>query len=162
MPPPCRLIPRFIMMRAKPMAAETHHSESGFSLVEVAVALGIISTGIIGTLSMIGSNRALMENSWDLARMNLISDSVMVQVAAEFHSTGILTPTGDYDWANDAANLKLNLLFSDNGYKAEAATLSITAASAPVRYDVSLTVVSPSDRSLNRTRRFYRALNDLD
>ena len=49
--------------------------QSGFSLVEVAVALGIISTGIIGTLSMIGANRALMENNWDLARMNMIAES---------------------------------------------------------------------------------------
>lgn len=136
--------------------------QSGFSLVEVAVALGVISMGIIGTLSMIGANRALMESSWDVARMNMIADSVMVQISAEFHMTGSLTPTSDYDWGTDANNLKLNALFDDNGYNENAASLSISAASAPVSYNVSLTVVSPSARSLTRTRSFYRALNDLD
>ena len=138
------------------------HEERGFSLVEVAVALGIISTGIIGTLSMIGANRALMENSWDLARLNMIADSVMAQVAVEFHSTGSLSVTSDYDWDNDASNLKLNTLFSDNGYSADASSLSVTAASAPLRYNVALTVTGPSDRSINRNRSFYRALNDTD
>lgn len=137
-------------------------SQSGFSLVEVAVALGVISVGIIGTLSMIGANRALMESSWDLARMNMISDSVMAQVVAEFNETGTLTTTSDYDWSNDSSNLNLNILFTDNGYRTEAASLSISAASAPVSYNVQLTVVSPSARSLTRSRALYRALNDTD
>lgn len=136
--------------------------QSGFSLVEVAVALGIIAVGIIGTLSMISANRAMMENSWDVARMNMIADSVMAQIAAEFHATGSLTTTSDYDWGVDANNLKLNALFDDNGYDENEASLSISAASAPIRYTVALTVVSPTNRSLTRSRRFYRALNDLD
>lgn len=136
--------------------------QSGFSLVEVAVALGIISTGIIGTLSMIGANRALMENNWDLARMNMIAESVMNQIGAEFHDSGTLTTTSDYDWSDDASNFKLTVLFTDNGYRAADASLSITAASAPVSYRVEFTVVSPTGRSMTRNRDFYRALNDTD
>ena len=136
--------------------------QSGFSLVEVAVALGIISTGIIGTLSMIGANRALMENNWDLARMNMIAESVMNQIGAEFHDSGMLTTTSDYDWSNDASNFKLTVLFTDNGYRAADASLSIAAASAPVSYRVEFTVVSPTGRSMTRNRDFYRALNDTD
>lgn len=144
------------MMRASADA------EVGFSLVEVAVALGIIATGIIGTLSMIGANRALMENNWDLARMNMIADSVMAQIGAEFHDSGTLTTTSDYDWSNDGSNFKLTVLFTDNGFQAADASLSIAAASAPVSYNVSFTVVSPSGRSLTRESDFYRALNDTD
>lgn len=136
--------------------------QSGFSLVEVAVALAIISTGIIGTLSMIGANRALMENNWDLARMNMIAESVMNQIGAEFHDSGTLTTTSDYDWSDDASNFKLTVLFTDNGYRAADASLSITAASAPVSYRVEFTVVSPTGRSMTRNRDFYRALNDTD
>lgn len=137
-------------------------AESGFSLVEVAVALGIIATGIIGTLSMVGANRALMENNWDLARMNMIADSVMAQIGAEFNDSGTLTTTSDYDWSNDGSNFKLTVLFTDNGYQAADASLSIAAASAPVSYNVSFTVVSPSGRSMTRESDFYRALNDTD
>lgn len=144
------------MMRARV------NDEAGFSLVEVAVALGIISTGIIGTLSMIGANRALMENNWDVARMNMIADGVMNQISASFHQTGTLALTSDYDWSNDAANYKLTILFTDNGYTASDATLSVTAASAPVSYNVSLTVVSPTGRSMTRQRDFYRGLDDVD
>lgn len=136
--------------------------QAGFSLIEVVVALAIISTGIIGTLSMIGANRALMENSWDVSRMNMIADSVMAQLAASFHQSGSLPPTADYDWNTDAGNLQLNALFSDNGYRAENASLSITAASAPVSYNVQVTIVSPSNRSLTRSRAFYRAVTDMD
>lgn len=160
MPRPCRSILPPIMIRADERRERA--AQSGFSLVEVAVALGVISLGIIGTLSMIGANRALMENSWDVARMNMIADSVMVQIAAEFNTAGSLTTTPNYDWGTDSNNLKLNALFDDNGYDENQASLSITAASAPVSYNVSLTVVSPSARSLTRTRAFYRALNDLD
>lgn len=156
MPPKCRSIQPPIMMRDKDM------KEGGFSLVEVAVALGIISTGIIGTLSMIGANRALMENNWDLARMNMIAESVMTQIGAEFHTSGTLATTSDYDWSNDASNFKLTVLFTDNGYRATDASLSIAAASAPVSYNVAFTVVSPSGRSMTRNRDFYRALNDTD
>ena len=152
----CRSIQPLIMMRDKPSA------ESGFSLVEVAVALAIIATGIIGTLSMIGANRALMENNWDLARMNMIADSVMNQIGAEFHESGTLTATSDYDWSNDGSNFKLTVLFTDNGYRADEASLTITAASAPISYNVAFTVVSPSGRSMTRERDFYRALNDTD
>lgn len=144
------------MMRARV------NDEAGFSLVEVAVALGIISTGIIGTLSMIGANRALMENNWDVARMNMIADGVMNQISASFHQTGTLALTSDYDWSNDAANYKLTILFTDNGYTASDATLSVTAASAPISYNVSLTVVSPTGRSMTRQRDFYRGLDDVD
>lgn len=144
------------------MTRDKNPSESGFSLVEVAVALGIISTGIIGTLSMIGANRALMENNWDLARMNMIADSVMTQIGVAFHDSGTLITTSDYDWSNDGSNFKLTVLFTDNGYRASDASLSITAASAPVSYNVAFTVVSPSGRSMTRNRDFYRALNDTD
>ena len=144
------------------MTHDRSANEGGFSLVEVAVALSIISTGIIGTLSMIGANRALMENNWDLARMNMIAESVMNQIGAEFHESGTLTTTSDYDWSNDGSNFKLTVLFTDNGYRAADASLSITAASAPVSYNVAFTVVSPSGRSMTRNRDFYRALNDTD
>lgn len=144
------------------MMRDNTQAEAGFSLVEVAVALGIISTGIIGTLSMIGANRALMENNWDLARMNMIAESVINQIGAEFHDSGTLTTTSDYDWSNDGSNLKLTVLFTDNGYRASDASLSITAASAPMSYNVAFTVVSPSGRSMARRRDFYRALNDTD
>lgn len=144
------------------MMRDNTQAEAGFSLVEVAVALGIISTGIIGTLSMIGANRALMENNWDLARMNMIAESVINQIGAEFHDSGTLTTTSDYDWSNDGSNLKLTVLFTDNGYRASDASLSITAASAPMSYNVAFTLVSPSGRSMTRRRDFYRALNDTD
>lgn len=137
-------------------------AQSGFSLIEVVVALAIISTGIIGALSMIGANRALMENSWDVARMNMIADSVMAQVAAKFHDSGNLTTTADYDWTTDASHLQLSALFSDNGYRAQNASLTITAASAPLSYNVEVTIVSPSNRSLTRRQDFYRALSDME
>ena len=44
--------------------AEIKQQQAGFSLVEVMVALGIITAGIVGTLSLISANRALVENAW--------------------------------------------------------------------------------------------------
>ena len=61
--------------------------ESGFSLVEVMVALTIITAGIIGTISMVSANRAIMETSWAQARMGIIADGVMNELAVQFSAT---------------------------------------------------------------------------
>jgi prepilin-type N-terminal cleavage/methylation domain-containing protein len=57
--------------------------ESGFSLVEVMVALTIITAGIIGTISMVSANRAIMETSWAQARMGIIAVSAGRQLAGD-------------------------------------------------------------------------------
>ncbi len=134
------------------------HGESGFSLVEVMVALTVITTGIIGTISMVSANRALMETSWAQARMIYIADSVMSELAVQFQRNGTLPITADYDWANDPNNFGGAILFSDNGYTADASTLSIASGVAPVSYAVTLRLVSPSGRRMTRTRNFFKKL----
>ena len=90
---------------------------AGFSLIEVMVALTIISAGIIGTLSMIGANRALMSSTWDMSRMNMIADGVMNELAVRAHRGEAMPALGVYDWADDPAGV--SILFTDNGYRGE-------------------------------------------
>ena len=113
------------------------HRESGFSLVEVMVALTIITGGIIGTISMVSANRAIMETSWTQARMGLIADGVMNELAVQFQRNGILPVTANYDFEEDADNLGLAVLFTDNGYAPAASTLTITEGVSPISYSAS-------------------------
>lgn len=130
------------------------NNSQGFSLVEVMVALTVISVGIIGTLSMVGANRALMESTWDMARMNLIADGVMNELSVRAQRGDTLPSSGTYDWTNDPSGLAI--LFSDNGYSAAASTLSIASATAAgALIDVTLTVKSPTGRTMRRERTFY-------
>ena len=133
------------------------NNNGGFSLVEVMVALTVISVGIIGTLSMVGANRALMESTWDMARMNLIADSVMTELAVASQRGETLPATGSYDWTGDSAGLAI--LFNDNGFTASASTLLIASATAPgALIDATLTVKSPTGRTMQRSRTFYEDL----
>ena len=132
--------------------------ESGFSLVEVMVALTVIMAGIIGTISMVSANRTIMETSWAQARMGMIADGVMNELAVQFQRDGILPVTADYDFDADPNNLGLAILFTDNGYSASASTLSIAAGTSPISYAANLTLVSPSGRRMVRVRNFFQKL----
>ena len=132
--------------------------ESGFSLVEVMVALTIITAGIIGTISMVSANRAIMETSWAQARMGIIADGVMNELAVQFQRDGSLPVTNDYDFDADPDNFGLTVLFTDNGYSAAASTLAIASWASPVSYAVDLTIISPSGRRMVRARNFFQKL----
>ncbi|MDG1006676.1 MAG: prepilin-type N-terminal cleavage/methylation domain-containing protein [Alphaproteobacteria bacterium] len=133
-------------------------SESGFSLVEVMVALTIITTGIIGTISMVSANRAIMESSWAQARMGMIADGVMNELAVQFQRDGVLPVTASYDFDADPDALGLAVLFNDNGYNPSASTLALSAGASPISYIATLTVLSPSGRRMTRSRNFYKKL----
>lgn len=121
------------------------------------MALTVISVGIIGTLSMVGANRALMESTWDMARMNLIADSVMNELSVVSQRGESLPATGTYDWSTDSADL--TPLFIDNGFTASASTMLVATATAPgALIDVTLTLKSPTGRSMQRVRTFYEDL----
>ena len=132
--------------------------ESGFSLVEVMMALTIITAGIIGTISMVSANRAIMETSWAQARMGIIADGVMNELAVQFQRDGSLPVTNDYDFDADPDNFGLTVLFTDNGYSAAASTLAIASGVSPVSYAVDLTIISPSGRRMVRARNFFQKL----
>ena len=136
----------------------TRRSESGFSLVEVMVALTIITTGIIGTISMVSANRAIMESSWAQARMGMIADGVMNELAVQFQRDGVLPVTASYDFDADPDALGLAVLFNDNGYNPSASTLALSAGASPISYIATLTVLSPSGRRMTRSRNFYKKL----
>ena len=136
----------------------TRRSESGFSLVEVMVALTIITTGIIGTISMVSANRAIMESSWAQARMGMIADGVMNELAVQFQRDGVLPVTASYDFDADPDALGLAVLFNDNGYNPSASTLALSAGASPISYIATLTVLSPSGRRMTRSRSFYKKL----
>jgi prepilin-type N-terminal cleavage/methylation domain-containing protein len=136
----------------------TRRSESGFSLVEVMVALTIITTGIIGTISMVSANRAIMETSWAQARMGMIADGVMNELAVQFQRDGVLPVTASYDFDADPDTLGLAVLFNDNGYNPSASTLALSAGASPISYIATLTVLSPSGRRMTRSRNFYKKL----
>ena len=140
------------------MTSISRHREGGFSLVEVMVALTVITAGIIGTISMVSANRAIMETSWTQARMGLIADGVMNELAVQFQRNGSLPVTADYDFEADADNLGLAVLFTDNGYAPAASTLTITAGVSPMSYGASLTLISPSGRRMVRSRNFFQKL----
>ena len=140
------------------MTLTDHGGESGFSLVEVMVALTIITAGIIGTISMVSANRAIMETSWAQARMGIIADGVMNELAVQFQRDGSLPVTNDYDFDADPDNLGLTVLFTDNGYSAAASTLAIASGASPVSYAVDLTIISPSGRRMVRARNFFQKL----
>jgi prepilin-type N-terminal cleavage/methylation domain-containing protein len=136
----------------------TRRSEGGFSLVEVMVALTIITTGIIGTISMVSANRAIMETSWAQARMGMIADGVMNELAVQFQRDGVLPVTASYDFDADPDALGLAVLFNDNGYNPSASTLALSAGASPISYIATLTVLSPSGRRMTRSRNFYKKL----
>ena len=136
----------------------TSHHESGFSLVEVMVALTIITAGIIGTISMVSANRTIMETSWAQARMGIIADGVMNELAVQFQRDGTLPVTTDYDFDADPDNFGLAVLFTDNGYTPSASTLAITAGASPISYSANLTLISPSGRRMVRARSFFQKL----
>ena len=131
--------------------------QSGFSVVEVMVALTIISVGIIGTLSMVGANRAIMESTWAVSRSTMIADGVMTEIAVRAQRNETLPSVGTYDWSSDT--LGLGVLFRDNGYSAAQSTLTLAASSLPgAELVATLIVKSPNGRTLTRSRVFY---NDL-
>jgi prepilin-type N-terminal cleavage/methylation domain-containing protein len=136
----------------------TSHHESGFSLVEVMVALTIITAGIIGTISMVSANRTIMETSWAQARMGIIADGVMNELAVQFQRDGTLPVTTDYDFDADPDNFGLAILFTDNGYTPSASTLAIATGASPVSYSANLTLISPSGRRMVRARSFFQKL----
>ena len=133
-------------------------AEAGFSLVELIVALTIISAGIIGTISMVSANRTIMETSWAQARMGIIADGVMNELAVQFQRDGSLPVTTDYDFDADPDNFGLAVLFTDNGYTASASTLAIATGASPVSYAVNLTIISRSGRRMVRARNFFQKL----
>lgn len=136
----------------------TRRGESGFSLVEVMVALTVITTGIIGTISMVSANRAIMETSWAQARMGMIADGVMNELAVQFQRDGVLPVTAAYDFEGDPDALGLAILFTDNGYNPAASTLAVSAGASPISYIATLTLLSPSGLRMIRTRNFYKKL----
>ncbi len=130
---------------------------AGFSLIEVMVALTIISAGIIGTLSMIGANRALMSSTWDMSRMNMIADGVMNELAVRAHRGEAMPALGVYDWSDDPAGV--SILFTDNGYRANASTLTLSANILPGGLaDATLQIRSPTGRTMTRRRSFFGRL----
>lgn len=122
------------------------------------MALSVITVGIVGTISMVSANRAIMETSWAQARMIYIADGVMSELAVQFQRNGSLPITSDYDWDNDPSDFGAAILFSDNGYSADASTLIIASGTAPVTYAVTLKLVSPTGRRMTRTRNFFKKL----
>jgi len=140
------------------MTSISLHREGGFSLVEVMVALTVITAGIVGTISMVSANRAIMESSWTQARLGLIADGVMNELAVQFQRNGALPVTADYDFETDPDNLGLAVLFSDNGYVPASSTLTITAGVSPIGFEASLTLISPSGRRMIRSRNFFQKL----
>lgn len=131
--------------------------EAGFSLVEVMVSLTVIALGIVGTLSMVGANRALMESTWDVARMRMIADSVMAELAVRSQRGETLPAVGTYNWTSDPSGL--SVLFTDNGYTASASSLTVASSSQPGGViDVTLRVTSPTGRTMTRERSFYEEL----
>ena len=99
-----------------------------------------------------------METSWTQARMGLIADGVMNELAVQFQRNGSLPVTADYDFEADTNNLGLAVLFTDNGYAPEASTLTITVGASPIRYGASLVLISPSGRRMVRSRNFFQKL----
>lgn len=138
--------------------AEIKQQQAGFSLVEVMVALGIITAGIVGTLSLISANRALVENAWSQRRMMMVADSVMGEIALRYRRGETLSSVADYDFDNDAENYELDALFSDNGMDADMADLSISAGVSPIVWQVELQLVTPAGRRMTRNMNLYAPL----
>lgn len=138
--------------------AEIKQQQAGFSLVEVMVALGIITAGIVGTLSLISANRALVENAWSQRRMMMVADSVMGEIALRYRRGETLSSVVDYDFDNDAENYEFDALFSDNGMDADMADLSISAGVSPVVWQVELQLVTPAGRRMTRNMNLYAPL----
>ncbi|MEL0071424.1 MAG: prepilin-type N-terminal cleavage/methylation domain-containing protein [Rhodobiaceae bacterium] len=138
--------------------AEIKQQQAGFSLVEVMVALGIITAGIVGTLSLISANRALVENAWSQRRMMMVADSVMGEIALRYRRGETLSSVADYDFDNDAENYEFDALFSDNGMDADMADLSISAGVSPVVWQVELQLVTPAGRRMTRNMNLYAPL----
>jgi prepilin-type N-terminal cleavage/methylation domain-containing protein len=138
--------------------AEIKQQQAGFSLVEVMVALGIITAGIVGTLSLISANRALVENAWSQRRMMMVADSVMGEIALRYRRGETLSSVVDYDFDNDAENYEFDALFSDNGMDADMADLSISVGVSPIVWQVELQLVTPAGRRMTRNMNLYAPL----
>jgi prepilin-type N-terminal cleavage/methylation domain-containing protein len=138
--------------------AEIKQQQAGFSLVEVMVALGIITAGIVGTLSLISANRALVENAWSQRRMMMVADSVMGEIALRYRRGETLSSVADYDFDNDAENYEFDALFSDNGMDADMADLSISVGVSPIVWQVELQLVTPAGRRMTRNMNLYAPL----
>ncbi|MGB0342223.1 MAG: type IV pilus modification PilV family protein [Parvibaculales bacterium] len=138
--------------------AEIKQQQAGFSLVEVMVALGIITAGIVGTLSLISANRALVENAWSQRRMMMVADSVMGEIALRYRRGDGLTSVTDYDFDNDAESFEFDALFADNGLDADAAELSINAGVSPIVWQVELQLVTKAGRRMTRNMNLYAPL----
>ena len=138
--------------------AEIKQQQAGFSLVEVMVALGIITAGIVGTLSLISANRALVENAWSQRRMMMVADSVMGEIALRYRRGETLSSVVDYDFDNDAENYEFDALFSDNGMDADMADLSISVGVSPIVWQVELQLVTPAGRRMTRNMNLYGPL----
>ena len=132
--------------------------QAGFSLVEVMVALGIITAGIVGTLSLISANRALVENAWSQRRMVMVADSVMGEIALRYRRGDTLTSVSDYDFDNDGENFEFDGLFADNGLDADNGSLSIATGVSPIVWQVELQLVTPAGRRMTRTMNLYAPL----
>jgi len=122
------------------------------------VALGIITAGIVGTLSLISANRALVENAWSQRRMMMVADSVMGEIALRYRRGETLSSVADYDFDNDAENYEFDALFSDNGMDADMADLSISAGVSPIVWQVELQLVTPAGRRMTRNMNLYAPL----
>lgn len=131
--------------------------ERGFSLVELSVALAVIAAGIIGTLSLISSNRAMMENAWLQKRLTLVAHGVASEVSARHARGDTIAPVAAYSWSTDA--YALSPLFSDNSLRTQDASVSITTSSDPdISYLVTIQVATASGRSLTLAHPLYTAL----
>ena len=131
--------------------------EQGFSLVELSVALAIIAAGVVGTLSLIGSNRALMENAWLQKRLTLVANGIASEIVARHARGDAMSPVASYSWSTDA--FALSPLFSDNQLRTEDASLSIATSSDPdINFLVTIRVASAGGRALTLEHQLYAAL----
>ena len=131
--------------------------EQGFSLVELSVALAIIAAGVVGTLSRIGSNRALMENAWLQKRLTLVANGIASEIVARHARGDAMSPVASYSWSTDA--FALSPLFSDNQLRTEDASLSIATSSDPdINFLVTIRVASAGGRALTLEHPLYAAL----
>ncbi len=132
-----------------------NRNDSGFSLVEISVALGIISAGIIGTVSLLSANRALMEAAWAQGRMGIVADSVMAEFSVRYRHGERIRTAANYNLVTDSQNYGFATIFSDNGFDASLSNLRIRRRGSTRGLQITLKVRSPSGRSLTRKLTLY-------